>query len=905
MSNDAISVGNISTSQAVAIGPNAFASYTHLEVSKSDFFTPPLESYQPPHFMEPPIAPQITERLNDRHLLIIGGDPKLNKDPLARHIAWRLTQHRAAVGDNSAAGLPIKEWKCSGLQRIDIALQEFEASTIFILPQLLPQHINYDLQRFEQVIKDRHHYVIITIEDDKAWRSVFDENLLGRFWKDLQARELYSVEDLAKVLVKRLGQSQEKLPQRLLGSAFKDGTIGTQSILEIAKQLRTPENITDFVTMLCEGFKEGRKLEIAIDEYIKNAQDDLHRMRRWYYSLPGLREQLLTLAVHFFDGLIDDQFFAAVDVLVDQVWQRREQSLLSLDYCDFDQLQHKFFYYVHESKGDAVQLVLRNQRSLILQVAWLQHRRHILSALPVFVRLVRESVAPEPLSWPLYGSSERRERLRRTLSDTISDIGLRDDRSVEETLLRLAIDPHIGVQAVAARAIARWREHREDARLFELVRRWLEEADTIKMITSIIKPEISVAGEKPEDRMKATVGLMIGYAAQFDTPNNVSDPLYQALNRLADSRNQYIRQFLCSFVLPLILPLHFEQVQEIVVKLTSDYTLHAAIAESINQTYRQNPYVINIVSHWYAQGINLTKSKRLAEPLRVALLACISKIYGLLPLGADTQPLNIEQAFEHMRTILENEQDPHVRKAAMATVIRQGRIYFTRLKDIIPRISNEEMNEIAIVMVEIYLDQRQSLSGGNQTRFIHGQLYSVWTNPWERPLTDIEKEMHAWMMDADNTITQQIAYRALIKFRHEFNEEELRRLEQSQESGTSQHPENIFPVATKQPRMTGLHPFDFFLYYVVAWLVAPRTLRYRTIIRGLLPEALQQDTKFPAITRTLFRDYTFLSDNDIAEVTYRLRSAINWAYRRTWFKFGSALLVLAIGIILLALVVKL
>jgi hypothetical protein len=72
------------------------------------------------------------------------------------------------------------------------------------------------------------------------------------------------------------------------------------------------------------------------------------------------------------------------------------------------------------------------------------------------------------------------------------------------------------------------------------------------------------------------------------------------------------------------------------------------------------------------------------------------------------------------------------------------------------------------------------------------------------------------------------------------------------------------------------------------------------IIRGVLPEVLAQHRSSPTITTALFRDFEFLSDSDIVEVTRRLHTAIRRAAHRNWLIGGCIGIVLIGGIVVLS-----
>jgi len=129
---------------------------------------------------------------------------------------------------------------------------------------------------------------------------------------------------------------------------------------------KTPEHIDHFVRLLCDGPQNTDDLTCSIADYIAIAQDDAQRIQRWYNRFLQLRDRLLVLALHFFDGLPDDQFFAATEVLIDQTWLRRDESLRSLDYHDLERFIPTFFDYVQDNDGEAIKTHLHHQRRLVI-----------------------------------------------------------------------------------------------------------------------------------------------------------------------------------------------------------------------------------------------------------------------------------------------------------------------------------------------------------------------------------------------------------------------------------------------------------------------------------------------------------------------------------------------------------
>lgn len=848
---------------------------------ESDFFSPDLSHYEPKHFVSPSMTRQLAVTLAKSRLLTFGGSPIIDKYSLALHIAWYLREELAlpSVETRLPRQLSVLEWKRSGAKSIDLALQEYEESAIFVLPQLLPQHINHDLGRLSRIIKERGHYVLVTAEEDGRWRSLFDPATFQHFWKDLQPEEIYTANYLVDVLRHRLFNKDTQFPIFLLNDIMIDNKISTYSLHEIATQLKTPENINDFVNLIAAAAERGPITPKEVESGLRESQGNLNRFRQWFYNLPSQREKLLVLALNFFDGLIDEQFFAAVDLLAERVWQRREPSLQSLDYYDFDKL-HKFFRYVRNGRGEAIKTQLENQRTLLLNVAWTSHRRHILSAIPVFVEMISASAEANPTHWVLYGTAERRNRLRKVLSEVISDIGLRDLTAIQDTLLRLAVHANVGVQAVAGRAIARWSEYGATDQMIDTLWHLMHDPSTHMIAGGMGMPDDSE--QKLLARLKVTVTLTIGYAIESLPKEKTPDILYTYLEQLSQDDTPAIRDTLCRVTLAMILPLHLDRIRDIIATLTHDFTTHRKIAKSMAEAYQKNPEEVkSTLDRWYAVCIGpdrLRIGKSLEQ--RNALLACVSLIYGYLPYERVPGVLSIKDAFERMRTILLQEQASLIREAALATVIRKGREHFAELEHVVGSFRPNELQRVIDELIEIFLDQRIHQRGGDTTLLIRNNnneedIYHVWIHAWERPRTVIEEEMFTWMQNHQNPISQQIAVQALVEFRAMLYDEEQERIEHvlGARKRLRKNPKPKMKRARK-PRMIGMHNLNIFIHYIVARIVtltAPSKLK---TIQAALPEVMFQRSGWPHLIDVILQEWSWLRQRTYADIGRRLRRGV-------------------------------
>ena len=98
------------------------------------------------------------------------------------------------------------------------------------------------------------------------------------------------------------------------------------------------ENAEFWVKLLDKGSSDPSNYESEF----KNEKD----IYNWYKKLTP-REQLIAIGLSFFDGLFEDQFFAALEEVVESAWKKRDASLRALDYCDLDVPSlRKFFNFI-------------------------------------------------------------------------------------------------------------------------------------------------------------------------------------------------------------------------------------------------------------------------------------------------------------------------------------------------------------------------------------------------------------------------------------------------------------------------------------------------------------------------------------------------------------------------------
>ncbi|MBP0027030.1 SH3 domain-containing protein [Roseofilum sp. Guam] len=659
------------------------------------------------------------------------------------------------------------------------------------------------------------------------------------------------------------------------------------------------------------------------DRFIDKLSDE-RLISEWYYNEKELssREQLLAIALSLFDETYGDQFFAALEHLVENIWKRRDPTLRALDYCDLDKLLAFFSFSGRNEQEETIKVTSSRQRQLLLKVAWSSHRRQILSALPILVDLAKSSI--EGNSLELYGSAERRARIRQTISESISNIGLisQESKVFEEQLLSLASDKHIEVQAVAATALAVWRNsdkkeliqldsnsnangnnntrYNPDQKLFNIITRWQEQTQIVNLVDSFLRSKNYNLGEKPVNYIRATIALTVGLASETDPYDRMSEELLELLRKLVIDTSKLVRDRVFFDALPRIVRRHTRQVQSELEDflIDADIELIVAISKSLSEAYKFRPdAVLDILESWKEKS-QVTESSKIAKgqkTIREALRSTVALTYGEL----NTE--SIERIINYLKSILSDEKHPFVRSLAIVAIGMQSQKYFDdfqiiapKLKGLVSEITQEERNEIANILTNIYLKQRASLTGGDRVIEIQGKQYSVWLDS-QRPLTTVEQAMIDWAKDDSNISAQQVATQASVNFVDKFDKEEAEKIEQLREEIENSTIETLeeYPQVIKgvQP------PEDWYMGKLIPWFVtrdfenSGDFENNRTSIRNILPESLFHYKKNRESMNFVLEKWKNTSDKRIQNIADRLKSGIFWAQNMKLVMFGVLLII--------------
>lgn len=728
------------------------------------FENPPLDEFEEGRYIIPAPTPGLLEILLLHNFLVLGGDG-FDKNSLARYLAWKIQKEKPG-----GAKFEVIEWTNSkNPQNLQFEIQKKTEPAIFILSDISPQNVGYNLSKIYKSNRKESQFVIITTDNPpEEWKLGTD--VQNFFWKPDPDKPFYSPKDLLMILIRELNKNRAYLPGEIQGLEFHPDCLLTENmeLLKVAELLKTPPSIELFVRELV-GIKTKIK-EREILRLIEKCRDEKLLLNRWFYHLLTPKSQLMALGLCLFEGLFDDQFFAAMDFLYEKSWRQRNIALNYTDYCDLESLGNYYKLVEMDRTNDIrkVASIPNDMRKELLNVSWNSYRRHFISALPVLVELVRESVSHELGNLELFGNKKRQRRLRNVISETLCVMGLKPENSIENTqlenaLLMLAADSNIDVQIVAAEAMASWRQYDQHEKLFDTLQRW-QNKSVAKIVASFMNKENFSDQINSHNYILATVALSVGTAASYDPPGELNEKLCSLLEQLAaQSRESFIFQRFALYTLPRMTILHISQLRDTLLNLTQYSWLNEPIGLSMAMAYQQYPLeVLDILKSWFEQCKTNAKTQIVAEGIthRNAVLATIAYAYGYINFDESFGPIAFDDSFNFLQTMLKMETAPYIRNAVIKALIQQLSANFHEvekyLKILLPKTTKEDRLQIVGDLVRIHLNQRQEWEQGDVCFEWNGSSYSVSLSGHQYQ-TEVEETMRLWLKNNKFPIQKKLA----------------------------------------------------------------------------------------------------------------------------------------------------
>lgn len=866
--------------------------------SDNDFLEVNLEHYKPWRFPTPTTIQTLVAALKRNRLLVLSGEAEVNRSHLARHIAWYLQDTKGAELSDTPGSLIVKEWRRnSDPQKLLVEIQKTKQSTIFLLTEVLPRDISVDFHELQDAASTRNYIIVSSSLSWNEWK--LPATVETTFWHNLPTVGLFSTESLAEAFISRLLEVREWLPTGLNIEGPDIALCGSITPSNIAGQLKSLHRIQEFVSAFRS--KEGEVTEEWIIETLtpiatKRSITIEEFFDQWYQAYLEPRSRLLALNLSFFDGAYEDQFFGALETLLSKVWRDREPLLKAYDYDDMVPLELFFDLIPTRSEDRVVQMRLPDQRYLLLRRAWFSHRRQIIAALPILVEMVRQSVRPRPLDRELYGSRNRRERLREAISLTLSDIGRIENTVVQPILLQLAADAYVGSQMVAAEAMARWRYYGQDQKLFDTLWEWQHNTRILDIVRFLLEEQPSPENERAETHIRATIALTIARAARYDPPNQLNETIVKIFMNLATDSNRVVRSRLRNHTLPSIIRHHHLQLREQLRELAQQPDLIRAIGGSLALAYETNPKeTLQTLQMWHDEASNITpqlisQGRKVGNlQVREGLLAVIARTYGEIEYPIEPEEikaakrkglLTADKAFDYLKQLLQREKHPIVRTEIVIGLVNQAKRDIMRVDELLQKcmeaVIEEERDAIVSEFTELYMKQRAEVTGGKAYIAVQNYSYPIWDSSAERPTTAIEMTLQRWLKDSEYVAAQQIAARAFIAFASRLDRqlaEETQRLEAERAAAAQLVDQEELPGLVLQFPRKNLGWYPRF----AVWLATLAMQDYRRTIENILseinPEAAYKTVDSASVTFVLNK-WGLSNDKDIRQIGQGLQGTL-------------------------------
>ena len=812
----------------VANGPYYERPEFIIQAETPEFYEANLEGAAPPGFRSPPCAGQLAADLLRHRLLVLGGPDLTEKIELARHLAWLVKKDLGSARDDDQPPAPVLE-VMPGTARVRL-LAEMEkrpASTVFLLSEAEPFHVDHDLAGVAQKVFASEHYLLITTQKSREAWGVAALVHAAPFWRELAARDVSPPAYLALLLWDELRRRSAELPGDLpaIPPEPTPGNLGrpwieSLSLLGMVSSFSRRGQVLALVRRLITSKRTPTDRWVKRQVHLLTGEKAA--VRAWYQQL-GRREQFLAVGCMLFDQLYDDQIFAALDLLVEQVWRLRQPDLACFDYQDLHALDAYFSQLVAADGATLVGLSVEGVDRELMATVWENARRLLMSAVPLLSELVqragrhgqkerRRHGGQLPLG-ELAASAEREYRRPEAAfapedDETDEDAGSEDGNStpqgssvvalsrfvrfgperelfastqrrrhfcsvVSRTLARLGIQSLSAVERCLFELACHqsWEAQEVAARALDAWRDSPRERDLESILNRWYSDSLQREGSLPiegsqrerqrQGSLRATLGLVVALAAQRIAPGKLPPAYLRFCLRLANDRNSIVRARLRGEVVPALVLLHQQQADLCLRGLAPARDLADAIAWCWAETLATHPKDAgSLLDAWFEAG------QRGAEG-RAGLLGTVALTYGYLNFRAPTCRISMQLAVSRLRELL-RDSDPALRRQVFQAIgLLIGRS-FPELKgsfpELIAALPIQDRGEILRPLLTLHRRQRIDLGAGDDLVEAEGRLYPVWGSR-RKPLTGVEAALEEWVLSPSSPVVQQLSFVALCSMR--------------------------------------------------------------------------------------------------------------------------------------------
>lgn len=828
-------------------------------------FDPDLKEVTPPAWTTTPMAQNLARSLARDRLVVIAGKDLDDQTLIARHIAFLL---REQLGEP----VRVKEWyRSSDPQKIETVFDKTE-TTILLLPQVQPHHLGHQLNDLKRLLHSRGNYIVITTECAKSEWGIHSGAPDEHTWHELSWEDYYGRELLARTLLSELSDHKDDLPDWIPREPQMDSVLFEKlTVEETAARLKQPERIQRLVRWLCSGEASQR----GVLGQIEQLAGDHAAIAQWYRKLDR-GDQLLALGLVLFDGLPDDQIFAALEYLVHEAWRKSDPNIPLFDYKDLEHLSACFRLAESGNDGTRIESTSYQKCDFILRAGWEAQRRRLLAVVPAITHLLKRNAAQErarnerndptaelarrgkaavqmeaprdPDLWrfaqgperELFSSSRRSEQLQRAIITSLSQIGLLSFEAVEASFLDLAVSDAPGLQTVVAKALAAWRGEGRSEKLFKLLQSWWKDGCLTESGT--IAGKLLGGNQGIRASMRATVALTTGYALQYDQPNQMAPELVDLLRVILLDKHPAVRARVLETTLPLAAASHLRQLEPLLREtILGDDEFLYKIAFGASVAFSARPIETQeVIHHWLMLGNSQEMQAEVTGSPRDRLLSAVAMVYGYLRFDPPNEVLDAPATILALRSILAVERSPFVRTHTFIAMGLQAISNFdlvaSTLMEFVSEITLEDRSIVVSILAHAYLKQREQLRGGDTEIDVEGRKYRVWLHE-RRPATSIESALYSWLRDDANPVAQQVAVQTFAAITASALEKRERELASQPMYSSYQAAPSAIRVAPDPPRLRVLSP----LGHMSLLFAAPRQAELRRFMVPILAEAIAVD----------------------------------------------------------------
>lgn len=767
------------------------------QLNRSPFIE--IHNHEVGHLPFPNEMEKWRDEVKQKRMVVFSEHEELDIYQLQRQIAFN-------IGNNGQ--FKVKEMTTQiSVQYLMQVLEEEPSDCIFMMGQQEPKTLGHNLEKIQSLATRKNFWFIAqTNRDKQVWANSPYVLELNPFSYDPEELTQY-LGSILNMYISILTISKD-LINELSESRFQQ---------QLCTKLTTPLQIDLFIQHLVNqtGVVNKQGLDFAIAAALEEKYSPLIRS----FKSQNDYRKLIALGLVLFDGLYDDQFFSAMSYLVNKSWKGRAKQLRSLDYCDLEAVSSFFNYNNIVGNERFIQNKSVDQRKAIIEYAWNSYRRHLLSALPILAELVIQSVTAINSNWELFGTKEKRIRLRSSIADTISDLGLKAPDSVEHTLIQLACHNSYVVQLVAANALARWYQLGHHDLFFSLIEKWQQDEKFVNLVINILTerhPGERRTRYQAMGFIKATILLTLGKAAEIERGKEALNPkIIKTLEHALQEKNELVKTRF-SQILPEVVHLHLEVLwkEKLLSKLIDQDHLIYSVAVGLAKAYRDTPKKVerlfdkwlplvnnrtkwakknssiiseNRLQRWWKQlfngvsKVNLQKQEEddndeslLDKRDRVAItLILVCKEIALdKGLRKDVQlcGMSPNEILFNFRNREENYIVREVCLQVLVYLIEQAN------DDVAQNLLHEEgpfseKQAIAMFIGRRYLFERYLLKGGEEELILGRRNYSIWIDKSSRPDVAIEGIVKKWLSKGNHD-QMQLALLSLSRFVKEFEFQE-------------------------------------------------------------------------------------------------------------------------------------